>query len=121
MIQWWVLYRFTALSNYLDGYPETTLPRGSSADAVTLWEPSIVRLLADMTTGSEPCVFCFERQQVICPGMRMHVAIERDRAELEAGALLSTAVVELPEGLGWQLAMHAIKRLILTRKVISQQ
>lgn len=121
MIQWWVLYRYTELNNHLDGYPEGTIPRSEEADPAAIWEPSIVRLLADMTTGSEPCVFCFERRQATCPGMVLHVAMERDRAELEAGAVLHTAKVELPDGLDWRLAMRAIKRLILDRKVISQQ
>ncbi|WET76879.1 hypothetical protein P3102_22510 [Amycolatopsis sp. QT-25] len=121
VIEWWVLYRYTELNNHLDGYPQGTVPRTEDPEPVTIWEPSIVRLLADMTTGSEPCVFCFERKQATCPGMALHVAMERDRAELEAGAELHTAKVKLPDGLDWRLAMLAIKRLILDRKVISQQ
>lgn len=116
MIQWWVLYRYTALANHLDGHPW-----GEAAASATLWEPSIVRLLADLTTGSEPCVYCFERRLATCPGMKLHVAMERDRADLEAGDQLHTAMVELPDGLDWRLAMKAIKCLILSRGVISQQ
>ncbi|MYW96020.1 hypothetical protein G3I59_36805 [Amycolatopsis rubida] len=121
MIEWWVLYRFAALGNFLDGYPEGTLPRVPADDAPSLWEPTIVRLMANFATDDEPCALCWERKQETCPGMKLHVAIERDRAELEAGALVSTAVVALPAGLGWDVAMLAVKRMIADRKVIPQQ
>lgn len=120
MIQWWVLYRYAALGNFLDGYPEGAIPRVPIHGAASLWEPSIARLMADLTTSGGPCGYCIERQQARCPGMKLHVAVERERAELEAGALVSTAVVELPEGLGWRPALRTVKRLILERKFVHQ-
>ena len=120
-ITWWVLYRYTALANHLDGYPEGTHARGAVTESAKLWEPSIVRLLADLTTGSEPCAFCFERRLTACPGMKIHVTMERDRAETEAADLLHTATVELPGNMDWHTAMQTIKRKILARDVISQQ
>jgi len=116
MIEWWVLYRPAALDDSLDGCPKGSFPRVSTDRAPHLL-PTIARLLANYTTGEKPCALCWKRKQSVCPGMKLHVAIERDTVELETGALLSTAVVRLPGGLGWEVAMLAIKWMIADRKV----
>lgn len=109
MIQWWVLYRFAAANDHQDCHPAS----------VPVEELSIVRLLADVTTGGTPCAYCFARRQPTCPGMRLHVAMERERAELDASGLLQVAVIDLPEWMGWHLALSAIKTLILAQEIIS--
>lgn len=109
MTQWWVLYRFQPPHGH-----DERCPMGAP-----MRELSIVRLLADLNTGSPSCVFCFARRQSTCPGMKLHVAMERERAEVDAGGLLSVAVVDLPGWMDWQLALRTVRTLILTQGIIS--
>jgi hypothetical protein len=109
MTQWWVLYRFTTVNDHSGCHPAS----------VPVQELSIVRLLADLTTDGTPCAYCFARRQPICPGMKMHVTVERERAELDASGLLQVAVIDLPDWMGWHLAMPVIKTLILAQEIIS--
>lgn len=109
MNQWWVLYRFTAAND----------DPGCRPASVPVEELTIVRLLADVTTDGTPCVYCFARRQSVCPGMSLHVAMAREEAELDASGPLQVAVINLPDWMGWHLAMSAIKTLILAQEIIS--
>ncbi|MFC4080922.1 hypothetical protein [Amycolatopsis samaneae] len=87
---------------------------------VPQWEPVIVRLLADITNG-EPCAYCFERRLPKCPGITLHVAMERDRAECDTAELLNTAMFELPAEMGWFEAMSEIRHRLASDWAISDQ
>ncbi len=119
MIQWWVLYRFTAVADHLGCHPANTALHGLTANAEPVRELSIVRLLADLTTGAAPCVYCFARRQSTCPGIKLHVTMEREQAELDVNGPLNVAVIDLPEWMDWQRALKAIKTLILAQEIIS--
>lgn len=119
MIQWWVLYRFTAVTDHLGCHPANSALHGLTADAEPVRELSIVRLLADLTTGAVPCVYCFARRQSTCPGIKLHVALEREQAELDVSGPLNVAVIDLPDWMDWKRAMRTIKTLILAQEIIS--
>ncbi len=110
MNQWWVMY---AYEDMLDLYP------GPHSDAVieALGEtrrPTILRVLADLSSRGVPCAFCQPQTDKTCPGMEIHVSIGHDRMLTESGHMVRTGKVMVPAGASWDAAMKLIPDMIAT-------